>query len=99
MDFEYTDRMLQIGDYVPACKQANNGRLTLKTKWQENALMSIWDNSDSIDEFAQRAGISINRAISLDRNFSKVFGIQPAHKPPAKRIVGVDADIKKMFGL
>lgn len=91
----YTERMLQIGDYVPACKQANNGRVTLKTKWQEGALLSLWEDSESIDEFARRAGISINRAIGLDRNFAKVFGIEPAHTPKKR---GVDAAIEKMFG-
>ena len=78
MEFEYTERMLQIGDYVPPRKQANNGRTTLKTKWQENALLALWLDSESIDEFAQRAGISVGRALKLDKGYAAVFGIEPA---------------------
>jgi len=98
MEFEYTERMLQIGDYVPPCKQANNGRTTLKTKWQENALLALWLDSESIDEFAQRAGISVGRALTLDKGYAAVFGIEAA-KSPKSRASRATKTLEDLLGL
>ena len=68
----------KLGITFPPRKQANNGRITLKTKWQENALLALWLDSESIDEFAQRVGISVGRALSLDKGYAAVFGIEAA---------------------
>lgn len=76
MDFlGYSERMLQIGDYVPSHEQANSGRTINKVRWQEQALQAIWKNSSNIEDFANRAAISIARATSLDEHFRRIFGM------------------------
>lgn len=101
---QYSERMLQIGDYVPLCKQPNAGRLVNKVKWQANAILCIWKDCASLDEFARRCNLSVGKARSLDAHFGRIFGTSIKEKTPPKprirktELQRAEDKLSKMFG-
>lgn len=96
MDFlGYSERMLQIGDYVPSHEQANSGRTINKVRWQEQALQAIWRESANTEDFAKRAAISVARASALDEHFRRIFGL--GLTPKKKRKKNLERSIEKMM--
>lgn len=72
----YTERMLQIGDYVPLNEQANAGRKTNKVHWQQAAVQSIWldcvNNDESLQTFCRRVNVSLNKGRQLNKHFASI---------------------------
>ena len=77
MQFEYTERMLQIGDYVPLNEQVNAGRKTNKVHWQQSAVQSIWldavEKDESLQTFCGRINVSLSKGRQLNKHFASIY--------------------------
>lgn len=77
----YSERMLQISDNVPASDCG--GRTAHKRSWMLEGRRQVWEECDSLEEFARRANLSEGKAKELNKAFASVSGKPPLSKERA----------------
>lgn len=70
MKTTYVDRLLVVSDWASSAQVNNHKKYAHHNAFMKERAREVWEDCDSLQEFCERANISLSRAKELDRDFS-----------------------------